>query len=678
MPRSRQTVHASPNVPRRISFRKVVVWMVVALGLTCTPVLAETTQVRPQPRGTALAAELADALRLMRQDDWAAALRVAGAIGPVARDVIEWHRLRAGLGSYQDASAFLDRRADWPGLPYLRRQSEEALPLSVTRADTAQSVVAFFGAAQPSTGRGAVALIDAYRVLGTEGEAQAQAALAWLELPLSATTEARLLAIYPEVLADLNAERLDAMLWQGATNAAQRAIARVPTELAILARARLALRADSNVDAAIASVPKSLADDPGLAYERFRWRLSKGRRDSAVALLLERSVSPEALGQPDRWSRSRRDLARRAMREGRPTQAYEIASSHFLDQGSDYTDLEWLAGYISLTYLDAPARAVTHFENFLSRVATPISLGRAGYWLGRAHAETGDADMSQAAYRFGARYQTSFYGLLAAEAVGVPLDPSLAGREDFPDWREAGFHDSSVLEAALLLHAAGARDLAERFVTHLTESLDRPQIGALGDLVLGLGEPHLAVMIGKRAAQAGITVPAAYYPIVDLGVGNIPVAPELALAIARRESEFDPSVSSSVGARGLMQLMPDTAREVAGDLGLPYSASRLFSDPSYNATLGTEYLAQLQRRFGQNPILVAAGYNAGPSRPQRWIAERGDPRRDDVDIIDWIEHIPFSETRNYVMRVAESLPIYRARLTGQTGPLSFLAEISAR
>ena len=157
-------------------------------------------------------------------------------------------------------------------------------------------------------------------------------------------------------------------------------------------------------------------------------------------------------------------------------------------------------------------------------------------------------------------------------------------------------------------------------------------------------------------------IPRAYFPVVDLGLDEIPVAEELALAIARRESEFDPVVSSGVGAGGLMQLMPGTAQDVTRELGIRYSRDRLFADPSYNARLGTAYLAGLERRFGENPVLVSAGYNAGPGRPLRWMDQRGDPRSAQIDVIDWIEMIPFDETRNYVMRTAESLPVYRARL----------------
>jgi soluble lytic murein transglycosylase len=238
--------------------------------------------------------------------------------------------------------------------------------------------------------------------------------------------------------------------------------------------------------------------------------------------------------------------------------------------------------------------------------------------------------------------------------------------------------DDSVFEAARWLRAAGEPDLAERFLVHLAESLTPEEMESLADVALEWDRPHMALMIAKYAASQGVILPRAYFPVVDLGVDPIPVPPEWALSIARRESEFNPSVMSSAGARGLMQLMPGTAEIVSRDLGLDYSVSRLITDPRYNARLGTAYLADLRERFGDNVILVAAGYNAGPGRPARWIELYGDPRSPNVDPVDWIEHIPFRETQNYVMRVMESVPIYRARLAGEPVPLKVSEEMKVR
>ncbi|TYB90551.1 lytic transglycosylase domain-containing protein [Oceaniovalibus sp. ACAM 378] len=633
------------------------------------------TGIRPVRRPFVSLASLAatQAMQALRAGDWDTAAELGAQAGPLIGDVVEWHRLRAGRGTFDESLAFLNRHPDWPGLSYLKQKSEEALPLDARGPD----VIAFFADHQPMTGHGVVALVNAFAAIGANGDAESMAALAWLDISMTAEAEFALLQRYPDVLFPLHAVRLDNMLWRDSESAARRMLPRLgDADQTALAEARLSLRNGRNgAEAAVKAVPTALQSDPGLAYEKFRDAHARNRVDEATTLILEHSTAYERLGQPAIWARARRDLARTLMRAKRHEDAYAVASSHWLESGSDYADLEWLSGYLSLSFLDDPAKALIHFQKFRGAVDTPISLGRAGYWEGRAQEALGDEEAAAVAYAYGAEYQTSFYGLLAAERGGLPMDPELIGKQIYPPLAESSFAGSSVLKTALRLQAAGERDLSKRFLVHLAETLSEPELGTLGDLALALGEPHMAVLIAKQAAQAGITLPRPYYPVVDLGLGNIPVPLELALSIARRESEFNPGVASGVGARGLMQLMPGTAQDMAKKLGLPFSRARLFTDPVYNARLGTGYLAELFGRFGPNVTLVSAGYNAGPGRPDRWIGDFGDPRADGIDPVDWIEHIPFDETRNYVMRVAESLPIYRARLTGKTEPVRLTDEL---
>lgn len=646
--------------------RSVLAILAIGLGLA-GPAIAQPA-MPADTQGAPIA--VARAIALTERGSWTAAANEAADAGPVARDIVEWLRLRQGDASYGEARDFLARRGDWPGLDRIRIGNEQFLPIDA-EGDLAREVVAYFGDATPETGHGVLSLVTAQRALGQMGEAEALAALAWVSLSLTATTETRLLDLYPDALGALAADRADAMFWSAANNALRRAIDRLPEDDRARHRARLQARGGGAVD-------DRFDADAGVRYARFRQAYAGDRYETATNIVAAASVSAESLGDPAAWARARRDLVRRLMREQAYERAYALAASHWLTDGRDFADLEWLAGYIALRFAGTPEQALQHFKRFRSAVFTPISLGRAGYWLGEAHAALGHVEEAAEAYALGAQFQTSFYGLLAAEALGLDLDPALTGQQDYPDIADLPVAGNSVLEAALLLQAAGQRDLSERFFTHLTESLDEEAAGALADLALRLGETHIALLIAKRAATQGIVLPRAYFPIIEPGVENNPVSDELALSIARRESEFDPGVSSGVGARGLMQLMPTTAREVAGQLGLGYSSDRLFTDPTYNATLGTAYLAGLIRRFGDNPVLVSSGYNAGPGRPARWIRERGDPREPDVDVIDWIEHIPFDETRNYAMRVAESVPVYRARLSGKTRPLEFTDLLKGR
>ncbi|CUH75498.1 lytic transglycosylase domain-containing protein [Tropicibacter naphthalenivorans] len=630
--------------------------------------LCSATVAVAQDAGAALGRAMAD----MRRGDWGGAQIEARIDGRAALDVILWHNLRAGLGDAREVQDFLARNPDWPGLPYLREKSEAAMSQA-----SAEEIRAFFADVRPQTGTGALALARAYAEAGDDGAAQAEVVLAWRTLALSSSERRAFLDAWGDVLKEHHTARLDMALWKGWSQNAGAMVPLVDEGWQALAEARMALRNNAGgVDTLIAKVPEALQDHPGLAFERFLWRARKGRSADAIELLLAHSGSVEDLGAPWAWARERRDLARERMRDGAYAEAYQIAAQNWLYDGSDFADLEWLAGFIALRHLNDPARAVAHFDRFREAVWTPISVGRAGYWLGRAHEAAGNAEAAQEAYKMGAQFQTSFYGLLAAERGGIAPDPRLNGLEDFGDWRQAAFTKSSVFQAAILLLAAGETSLGERFLTHLAEGLDRQGMGLMGAMLADMQRPHVQVMLGKRAAQYGIELPGPYYAVPRrIAQTEFPVPKELVLAIARRESEFDPVVVSGAGARGYMQLMPGTAQEVARGLGLEYSRERLLSDPSYNARLGSTYLAELSERFGANAVMMAAGYNAGPSRPIRWMEAYGDPRKGEVDVIDWIETIPFDETRNYVMRVTESLPVYRARLGLEPHPVPFSQEL---
>ncbi|WP_343080656.1 lytic transglycosylase domain-containing protein [Ostreiculturibacter nitratireducens] len=618
---------------------------------------------------------LARAMKAVASKDWPAAVAQGRASGAIAADIVEWHRLRAGEGTFAEYDAFLARRPDWPGLPLLRKKGETSL----TGQISSDRVIAYFAPMAPQTGEGALALAAAYRAQGETAKAEAALVRAWRELSLTPEEEAAFLASSPELLKDHHGGRIAAMLEAGLLLDAKRMLPLVTEGTRAVAAARIGLQEQANgVDALIAAVPERMMGSAGLAYDRFRWRIRKDRYDEASDLLLERSENLESLGDPMTWADWRRALARREMRVGDPRKAYRMASRHGLTQGFDYADLEWLSGFIALRKLSDAETALTHFRRFKAAVSGPISLSRAGYWEGRALEALKRPEEARAAYAEAARYQTAFYGLLAAERAGIPLDPALAGNESYPDWRTASFTGSSVFQAAVLLKAAGEIDLSERFFLHLSESLSGQEIGALAGLALEWHEANMALLLAKAAAEKGAIWPRAYFPVNGLEKLDLPVTRELALSIARRESEFDHKVVSGAGAKGLMQLMPGTAKMMAPKIGEGFSEARLTTDPGYNVRLGSAYLAELVAEFGTSPLLVASGYNAGPGRPRRWIEELGDPRDPNVDAVDWIEQIPFRETQTYVMRVAESLPIYRARLTGKVGPVRLSEELKGR
>lgn len=622
---------------------------------------------------------LTAALDAARGSDWDRALDLARALpDQQARDVVIWHWLRAPRGTFDDYLNFLSRNADWPGLPLMRRRGEASIPegASLSQLQT------FFGPDAPQTGTGSLRMADALRANGRGAEADAVIVTAWRDFVLGAETEQVFLARHSALIAPLHTARLDQLLWDGQSSAAARMQPLVDAGWRALAEARIALREDRNgVDGLIDAVPRALASDPGLAYERYRWRMSKRRLASAIELMEERSGSVESLGRPEYWADRRADLARDLMRDDNDRQAYRVAARHRLpppDDYGDYSELEWLAGFIALRKLNDAQTALAHFKRFGATVTSPISAGRAGYWEGRAYEALGQSANAREAYQRGAQHQTAFYGQLAAERAGLPTDPALPGRETYPDWRSQGFMATSVLQAALLLQEAGERDLAERWMVHLSERLDLQQRGSLADLALHLREPHIALRLAKWAASEGEILHRAYHPVTDLANANLTINPALTLAIARRESEFDPIVISGAGAMGLMQVMPRTGAETARIMGVPFSEGRLLTDPAYNAQLGSDYIRRQIEDFGPALTLVASAYNAGPSRPKSWIGRFGDPRSGSVDVIDWIEHVPFTETRNYIMRVTESRVIYGMMLAGRPLPLDVIDKLKGR
>lgn len=590
----------------------------------------------------------------------------------IARDVVDWMRLRGRQGSFSECRNFVARNGDYPGMPLLRQRCEYNIP----RSASAANVLKFFDGQVPRTGVGSLRYAAALIQTGRGPEGAEELRRAWLTFNMSQDEHDAFVQRNGKTIEALHEKRMDMLLWRGNATAAERMMPLVSDGWKRLAEARIGLRKQvENVNRLIDRVPSSLRSDPGLAFERFLWRARKGLDVRAVELLIERSKSVESLGEPEEWANRRRSLAREMMRTGNPKTAYQAASNHHLTSGSDFADLEWLSGYISLRKLKKPEQALRHFERFRGAVATPISLGRAGYWIGRAYEAAGNDGAAKAAYADGAKYQSSFYGQLAAERGGIATEPLMAGREEFPNWREGSFVDSPVFAAAILLHAAGQLDLAERFLVHLAETQTREGIGQMGDLALDLRSPHIALMLSKQAARMGHEIYKTYFPLGFPDGVETRVAREFAYAIARRESEFDPKVVSPAGARGLMQLMPATAKQMSRTIGEEYSLGGLLHDPSYNARLGTAYLKELEARYKGNPVLMSAAYNAGPSRADAWTTRFGNPRSSKIDVVDWIESLPFRETRNYVMRVTESFAPYRARISGSVAPISLSEDL---
>lgn len=613
------------------------------------------------------------AIRATWSEDWTAATSLARKGKAIDAVIIDWIRLRNGGGSPAEITSFVQSYSDWPGLPYMYEKGEALL-----QGQSPENTLRYFATQPPQTGAGMLALAHAYLAMGDRTSAIAIAQRAWISYRLSADLEQAFLSKFSDDLAPLHAARLDFALWQDWQDTAEAALARVSGEDALLGKARLALlQGTPGVDEAIDNVPDAFKHQSGLVFDRFRYRYKKrALRASAEAFLIENSISAVRLGDPMEWERYRHILARDATEDGRQQAAYQIAAQHYIADPAEAAQLEWFAGFIALKRLKDPARASVHFRNFLDGVATPISLGRGYYWLGQAYDAMGRTDLAQVAYSEGTRYNSSFYGQMAqrhlegAAPTAHPTPPPMRGDQSL--WA------SSVLQAGLRLIEAGERNLGERFLTHLAEGRIPYDQQRIADLALRLDDPHLALRIAKRAASEGVILEDAYYPLHPIAQMRHPVPTPLVLSIARRESEFDHTVSSHAGALGMMQLMPKTAEHVAGQLGRSVDLSTLRQDWRLNTELGAAYLRELADEFDNNIPLMAAGYNAGPGNARKWLQRFGDPRDPQVDVIEWIESVPFEETRNYIMRVMEAVPIYREKLGGERHPIPLDQELKAR
>lgn len=624
---------------------------------------------------------LADDVFAMRQalqraevSDWSGALALAPK--GVGRNVIDWMRLRDGQGNALEYASFVAQHSDWPGLPLLREKGEEAIA-SNSNADL---VIAYFNGSTPQTGAGAVALVRAYIGKGRPDFAKNIAMLAWVNLDLDTQDEETLYTLFGQDLAGLNQLRHERLLWEQKHEQAVRMLRYLPNNIKPLTMARVGLQAQKpGVDALILAVPSQQAEHPGLAYDRFNWRMRKNRYVDAASIIIERSQNVELLGNAAVWADRREILSRWLLRNNRVEEAYLVASRHHLfekEGGSSFAALEFLAGYIALRQYNSPERAIYHFKRLEAGVASPISKSRAHYWLGRAYEMSGENALSRKAYKEAAKHQTTYYGLLAAEHLQMSTDVDFSKEPPKINWRGAKWAGSSVHKAALLLLNAGDIDLAKRFWLHLGESQNIKGLEQLGAMAKELNQPHIMVLIGKAAAQRGETLHHSLFPVTDIvPERGIYVSRALSLAVARRESEFNPSVISYANAKGMMQLMPATAKHISRKIGVSYNAQKLLSDPAYNAQLGTAYLAELVDEFGTSVALVAAAYNAGPARARSWIKQFGDPRDENVDVVDWVESIPFSETRSYVMRVVEGVVVYRAKLRGRSALVNITQEL---
>ena len=605
------------------------------------------------------------------------------------RKLVDWFIFRAGYGTASEIKAFLELNPAWPDRNLLTQRAEEALFNSP--AASARDVKAFFAGSEPKTGIGLAALASAHLAEKDADRAKALAAKAWTEYDIPGSLEAAFLKRVGPLLTEADHKRrLNRLLLNDSrwTNERNERAAIIRRMLPLLsesekkaAEARLAvfLRA-KNSQQLISKLPANGGSDWGLAVQRAQALRRQSKEEEAWKILLS---EPEAPGttKPDGWWEERRANAYAALRLGKPKMAYELVRDPGPLSINAAKDAAFLTGWLSLRYLDEPKQALVHFEALAKMADGPQSRARGHYWLGRTWEALGDKAKALEQYRAGSAYFDTFHGQLAR----LKVDPS-ASRLNLalpavPTADEiARFNASDAVRAIVIARRAQLDSALPRaFLRHLpTYMKSEAEVAMLAHLAEALGDTQMSVRVGKAAVARSMNLAYYAYPVHSLPQYTPlrkPPEPAVILGIARQESEFNTLTLSGAGARGILQVMPVTAKHVCRDYKIKCDIPRLMKDPVYNTMMGSAYISDRMDEFTGSYVLMLAGYNAGPGRAREWIKEFGDPRDAKVDPIDWIHRIPFEETREYVQKVLSNIQIYRARLGDEANAVRLNADL---
>lgn len=607
-------------------------------------------------------AGIEDAIAAYRSENVAAGDAIAARnTDPLVRTALEWVALRDGSQriGLQRLETFEAAHPDWPAQTWFRHQTEGR----IARLTDPKAVERFFSNNAPVTSVGKYALAKALKSDGRAAEGVKIARTLFRENDLSAFTEGKVKADFGADLTKADYKyRADRLMYKEQVGPSLHYASLAGPDVVALERARAAAIAEAPADKLIAAVPEALRKDPGLILAEAQRLRRSDKLMEAATLIQSAPHDPAQLVDGDEWWTERRMLARRLLDNGNINAAYVICATHSATSTETRIDAEFHAGWIALRFMNEPTRASYHFAQAAKLAETPTSVARIAYWQGRTAEATSapDAlDRANAFYRKAAEYGSTYYGQIARQIIGSAND-----LVQNPEGEASGVERIEAIRVIELLYAAGDHEAAYSLAVDAANSLqDKRQIAALSTVIERLGDAHLALTIGKMIGQRGFAVDNLAFPTFGIPhydeVQNS-AAPAVVYAIARQESAFMPAVVSKAGAKGLMQMIDATARRTATKAGLPFDGNRLVTDAAFNAQLGAAHLGELLAEQGGSYILTFAAYNAGGGRVKQWIDAYGDPRNPGVDPIDWVERIPFTETRNYVQRVLANMNVYKS------------------
>ena len=657
---------------------KALIISCIAFAITFTNTIAEavvpTPRIKPPaPNASQYLSEkdsqrFRKGLRAAQKRQWSGLdQQIKKLDDPTAKDVLRWVRAARNPNvSFKDISYVVQDLPNWPRMTSIQAKAEGIMfdePIS------ARKTLEWFQGKEPISGEGRAALARAHFRQGNKDSGDLWLKSAWRDSKL---TRRRQQAIFKEYRGKLTKEdhavRADHLIWQGRRHhaKAEALLPHMGKKQRALMNARIRTASNrSGMDAAIKSVSQDLRSDAGLLYERAKWRRRKKTKTYALPVYLQITNPPlNSNGREVLW-KEQRIMLRWAIQEEKYQEAYQLAINHGMSRGAGFAEAEFTAGWLALTKLGQPGKAAQHFETLKNGVSLSVSLSRAAYWQARAAEALGDGN-SRAYYAEASAYTNTYYGQLAADKVGGRLSQLTLPIEADTTAIRATFESDPRTRAMHLLAEAGEERYFSNFAFHLDDEFDDTrELTLLSQLAKDYGYMRPSLRAAKQAARLQAMLTESGYPLIE-EIESLPANFDIPFvyAVARQESEFEFNVVSSAKAYGMMQMIDSTAKYTARKHRIPYSRSKLTADRDYSAKLGAHHLHDLLDMFDGSYILSAAAYNAGPHRSKTWIKAYGDPRTGEIDPIDWVESIPFSETRNYVQRVMENMQVYRARRNG--------------
>ena len=611
----------------------------------------------------------------MKQAKWPNALKTAKkAKDKSIYNFIQWRHLltKGNKASFYEYKTFIDSNENYPRIGRVKYLAEHKLS---TDSISPKKIIDWFGPTEPLSGFGEMILGESHILVGNQQKGINLIKKGWITAELSKSELRFYRKKFKKYLnADDYIKRADYLAWNNKYWDLKRLLRYLPKDYELLYTARQLLMSKSyGVDNAISKVPAKFKNDAGLNYDRLKWRRKRGRVDSSLEILLKVKNTKDYLIRPDKWWIEREIISRSLIYKKKFELAYKIASKHALTEGPEYAAAEWMSGWIALSFLNDPLLAKDHFENFYNNVGYPISTSRGAYWLGKTYQKLGKPDLAKQWFEKASNFLTTYYGQLAF----MELDPNKTFElqkemEISKDYRDY-FFKKELVKTIYLLDELNEDKYSKFILRHLAnDDIENGSEILAAELATNIDRFDFAIQIAKIASYEKRFHNKFNYPIISTPKYiNGRKIPETAfiLSIIRQESEFDLSANSHAGAKGLMQLMPYTAKLVAKQANLPYSKSRLTRDAEYNINLGSHYIAGLILEYdGAYPFAIAA-YNAGPKRVRYWKKINKNPQKNQINYIDWIELIKFKETRNYVQRVLENYNVYRYILEQKPIPM---------